>query len=268
MSKITAFPNTTPVRARVISEGVVEVHVYGDLGYDIRAIDVLDEIAAAGSVETVHVRINSYGGDAFEGLALHARLRQHGARIIVHVDGVAMSAASVVAMSGDEVVIADGGLLMIHEAWAGVSGPAADLRSMANRLEAVSARMAAIYERRTGASAEQIRAWMAAETTFTAAEAVEFGFADRVADEMAIAAKFFEERHKFKKRPAADLIAPPEPSKATARRALQHAGLSRRAADRLVVAGWPAIDPAARRRDVLQTCKSRLASIKPKSKDN
>ncbi len=128
----------------------------------------------------IHLRIDSPGGDAFAATAMAVALAQHPAQVIAHVDGYAASAATHVAIAADEIEIADGGMWMIHNAWTMALGNAADMRQMADLLDKVDESQAKRYSKRTGKSAEAMLELMAAETWYSAEEAVEAGFADRV----------------------------------------------------------------------------------------
>lgn len=130
---------------------------------------------------TVHLRVNSPGGDVFAARAMEAAIRGHAAKFVVHIDGLAASAASFLIMAADEIEIADGGFVMIHKAWTGLWGNANDLRAEADLLDKIDGTLVTTYATRTGQSAADIAAWMDAETWLTADEAVERGFADRKA---------------------------------------------------------------------------------------
>ncbi len=193
-----------------------EIIIYGDIGWDITAKEFSDELKALGDVKAITVRINSFGGDVFDGVAIYSRLIDSGADITVFIDGIAASAASVIAMAGKEIHIAEAGFLMIHDAWARAVGNAADLIKTAARLEAVSEQIAGIYQRRTGLDLANIREMMATETEFNAADAVEFGFATNVFEAERLAARYDKERHHFKHPPSATL----QPRQAEAQRAI------------------------------------------------
>lgn len=184
-----------------------EILLYEDVGAGffggVTAKDFAKELAGLGSVETIHLRIASLGGDAHEGLAIYRRLADHPARIVTHIDSWAASIASVIAMAGDEIHIAEAGAIMIHEAWTVAMGDAASLRSIADRLEASSAAIADVYVARTGKPLSQVRDWMAAETWFYGQEAVDAGFANSVVENMKVAARFNPDLHKFRNAPAA-----------------------------------------------------------------
>lgn len=138
---------------------------------------------AALDVATIHLRINSPGGDVFDGRAMATALRQHKAKVIAHVDGLAASAASYVALAADEVEISQGGMFMIHRASSFAWGNAEDLRKLADVLDKIDESLVAEYVRETGQSEDDVRGWFNAETWFTAEEAVEYGFADRIAED-------------------------------------------------------------------------------------
>ncbi len=140
-------------------------------------------------MSTIHVRLNSYGGDVFEGLAIYRLLADHPARVIVFIDGIAASIASVIAMAGDDIRIAEAGEIMIHEAWTVAIGPASAMRDAADQLEATSSSIADVYAARTGQPKSQVQAWMAAETTFQSANAVKHNFAQVVMPNVRMAAR-------------------------------------------------------------------------------
>ena len=135
--------------------------------------------------KTINLRINSPGGSVFAARAIEQALRDHPAKVIAHIDGLAASAATFIAMAADEVVMGKGALFMIHKAWTGMYGNADDMRAEADLLDKIDGTLADTYAERTGKTAEQVAEWMAAETWFTADEAVEAGFADRVAESAA-----------------------------------------------------------------------------------
>jgi ATP-dependent Clp protease, protease subunit len=132
---------------------------------------------------TIHLRINSPGGDVFAGRAMETAVRQHSSKIVAHVDGYAASAATYVALAADEVEIAEGGMFMIHRAWSIAMGDADDLMNTAALLEKIDASIVATYAKETGLAVDKVVEMMAAETWMTGAEAVANGFADRIAED-------------------------------------------------------------------------------------
>lgn len=121
--------------------------------------------------------INSPGGDFFEGLAIYNLLREHPHKITVKVVGLAASAASVIAMAGDEIQVAKSGFLMIHNAWSIVIGNRHDLRSAADVMDQFDASMADLYAAAAGIDVKEAAAMMDAETWMNGQAAVDAGFA-------------------------------------------------------------------------------------------
>jgi ATP-dependent Clp protease protease subunit len=131
----------------------------------------------------IHLRINSPGGDVFAGRVIEQAIRESKAKVIAHIDGYAASAASYVALAADEVVIAQGGMFMIHKAWSVGWGNSDDLTQLANLLAKIDGTLADTYVRETKNDRQKVLDWMAAETWFTADEAIAHGFADRLAED-------------------------------------------------------------------------------------
>lgn len=130
----------------------------------------------------IHLRINSPGGDVFAARVMELAIRQHASKVIAHVDGLAASATSFLAVACDEVEIAKGGFFMIHQASAVCWGNSDDMMHMADLLEKVDESLVQTYVDETAQKADDIRGWMKAETWFSADEAVSNGFADRIAE--------------------------------------------------------------------------------------
>lgn len=162
---------------------------------------------AAIKAKTIHLRINSPGGSVFDAEAMRTAIRQHPANVIAHIDGMAASAATGIAIAANEVEISDGAMFMIHHPWGWAAGNAADLREYADLLDKVDVSIVAAYAKKTGQDVGAVIAWMDAETWFTAAEALEHGFVDRIfeaeqaeggEDEKSIAAMAELEKFKMK----------------------------------------------------------------------
>jgi len=155
-----------------------EIKIYEDIGFfGVTAKSFADDLEKI-EAQTIHVRLNTYGGEAFDGIAIHNALRAHPATIIVHVDGIAASAGSVIAMSGDEIRMADNAFLMIHEGHGGVYGEADDMRQYAEVLDKLNDALALTYQARAGKTRKYWRDKMAEESWFTAEEAREEGLCD------------------------------------------------------------------------------------------
>lgn len=140
--------------------------------------------ALAGMSGPVSIRINSPGGDVFAGRAMAQAMRERG-DVTAHVDGLAASAASLLAVTASRCVMAPGALMMIHQAWTGVGGNADDLESMAALLRKIDVTLAADYAAKAGGDPAAWAERMAAETWFSADEALELGLADEVAENVA-----------------------------------------------------------------------------------
>jgi ATP-dependent Clp protease protease subunit len=128
--------------------------------------------------QDVEVHINSPGGDMFEGIAIYNRLLEHPGKVTVKVLGLAASAASIIAMAGETVLIGPASFLMIHDCWVVAVGNRHDFAETAAWLEPFDAAMAGVYAQRTGREVKEIARWMDAETWLNGQTAVERGFAD------------------------------------------------------------------------------------------
>lgn len=200
----TGRPPKVPVLAQAppssTSDGVATLRLYepidswgGDWGISAREFTTaLDELGD--DVTEIRLHINSPGGEVFEGIAILNALRRHSARVVTVVDGLAASAASFIAMAGDEVVMAPNSELFVHDAWGIAIGDAEVMRDMAGRLDKLSDNIADVYARKAGGTVEDWRTAMLAETWYSAAEAVEAGLADRVEDEDADASEAAKNR--------------------------------------------------------------------------
>jgi ATP-dependent protease ClpP protease subunit len=201
------------IRAKANNEA--EVFLYEDIGQGwfggVSAKQFADDLKAVGKVNTIHVRINSYGGDVFDGLAIYRQLIDNSAKVVAHIDGVAASIASIIAMAGEEIYISEAGQLMIHNAWGVVMGSSDDMRRMADQLDATSGALADVYVARTKNDIAKVKLWMAEETWFIGKEAVDAGFADTVAENMRIAAHADASKHRFRHMPDIPALAA-EPS--------------------------------------------------------
>lgn len=173
-----SLPRVLALRAATATEPA-EILIYDEIGYwGITATDFAAAFKAAGS-GPVNIRINSPGGDVFDGLAIYNMILAHG-NVTTFVDGLAASAASYIAMGGKTVNMAEASQLMIHNAWGLTVGNQADHIKQAAVLAKIDGQLADIYAAKTGKPAEDIAAMMAAETWLTAKEANADGFCDAV----------------------------------------------------------------------------------------
>lgn len=134
-----------------------------------------------GKASEITVRLNTPGGDVFEGMAIYTALKRASARVVMEVEGLAASAGSVILMAGDERRIHKGAMVMVHEGWAVTLGPREDHQKTADLLAKINGEMSALYAERTGQTVEKCAELMAAnETWLTAEESVALGFCDTV----------------------------------------------------------------------------------------
>ncbi|ATQ56683.1 MULTISPECIES: head maturation protease, ClpP-related [Paracoccaceae] len=168
-----------------------EVAIYDEIGaYGVSAKGFLAELGALPEGTPVDLRLNSPGGSVFDAVAIHNALKRHEGTVTVWIDGIAASAASYVAMAGDEIVMPENAFLMIHDPAGLVMGTAEDMRAMAEALDKVKGSLVSGYAAKSGRTPEEVSALMAAETWFDASDAVAQGFADRLIEPVRIAANF------------------------------------------------------------------------------
>lgn len=159
-----------------------EIMIYDEIGgFGITARDLISQIQNQ-SPRLITLRINSNGGDTFEAISIYNYLRSHAADKKVYIDGLAASAASIIAMSGDVVIMPSNAMMMIHNPWGYCQGDSEEMRDMANLLDKVSMSVMKIYESKTGLDLKEIRKLMDNETWMTADEAKTKGFADTITD--------------------------------------------------------------------------------------
>jgi len=215
------------LRAEVSGEN--SISVFDPIGADWYGEGVTANRVAAALRRIGHgavtVNINSPGGDFFEGLAIYNLLREHPGEVTVKILGMAASAASVIAMAGDEVQIARAGFLMIHNTWVCSCGDRHALRDVADWLEPFDEVSAEIYAARTGIDGAEIVAMLDKETWISGARAVERGFADSLLGSDEIAAD-----------PKAEGTYSPHGAASTLDLLLSRAGVSRSQRRRLVAA--------------------------------
>ena len=162
---------------------------YIDDWFGISAQNVVDQIKDIDATD-INVRINSPGGMVFEGIAIYNALRAHKANIHVTIEGLAASIASVIAMAGDTVTMADNALMMVHNPFGWASGDAEAMRKTADVMDKITDSIAVSYTARTGKSLDEMKAIMNDETWFNADEALAAGFIDQIDEPIKAAASF------------------------------------------------------------------------------
>lgn len=167
------------------SGDVANVNIYGDISsweYDgsVSARSLSAELKKLNGVSRINVFVNSYGGEVAEGLAIYNALKRHKAKVVTYCDGFAASIASVIFMAGDERIMNDSSLLMIHNAWSYCAGNAEELRKQADDLEKITQASIVAYKAHSTLTEEEIKALMDAETWILPEEALSYGFATSI----------------------------------------------------------------------------------------
>jgi ATP-dependent protease ClpP protease subunit len=159
----------------------VQIDLMEDIGaFGVNAKAFRDDLKMVGETEPLHVHINSDGGDIIEGNEIYNALIEHKGEVRVTIGALAASIASVIAMAGDEIEIAENGMLMIHNPWTMLVGDSEELRKVAKTLDDFKAGIVKAYQRQTNLSQAEISALMSDETWFTAEEAEQLGFVDSI----------------------------------------------------------------------------------------
>lgn len=171
-----------------------EIFIYGDIGESwwaetVSAAQFVKDLAAL-DAERITIRINSMGGSVPDGIAIHNAIKRHKAATTTVVDGMALSIASLIALAGDTVEMAENATMMIHAPWTVVGGNAVDLRATADLLDTWAKAMATSYAAKSGQSNEAVMALLTdgKDHWYTAAEALAAGFCDAVTTALPIAA--------------------------------------------------------------------------------
>lgn len=248
---------------------------------DTTTIDILEgigfwEITAEGFIKEldavktpkIMMRINSPGGDVFDGTAIYNAIKDHPAHVEAHVLGIAASIASIIAMGADEIVMADGAFMMIHNPWVWAVGDAAEIEKTVAVLHKIENSLASIYVDKTGLKLSEVREMMTDETWMDPQEAVDLGFATRVASESdsealasARAFDFSEYDHTPK-----DLLTQQgivfANQKRKAETALRDAGISRAKAKRIVRGGMERLENDGEREREAHDLNSMIQGLK------
>lgn len=183
-------------------ENEVEIIIYDEIGFfGITAKDFIEEFQKIDKTAAINLRINSTGGDVFDGLAIHNILKRHQGKINVTIDGIAASIASVIAMAGDNIAMPENTFMMIHDPIGFVFGDSEDMRELAETLDKIKSGLVSSYVAKSGLDADKVAELMADETWLTAKEAKDLGFSDETIEAVRIAAR--ADLHRFKHPPDA-----------------------------------------------------------------
>lgn len=201
-SKIAAFRKQASQKFAIKNKSATkaEIVLYGNIGSSfweegISAKSVSDALKGLDStVNELTIRINSGGGDVFDGIAIYNRLKQFKGKKIVMIDGLAASIASIIALAGDEIIMGEGALFMIHLPWTFAMGNRKEIEQTVDRLVDVEDQLVSIYVKKSGMDRNEVKKLLEAETWMSAEEAIDYGFVDKTSDEesLPIAASVFD----------------------------------------------------------------------------
>jgi len=167
-----------------------DIYIFDEIGtYGVTAQDFISEIKGLKDMP-INLRINSLGGDVFDGMAMYNVIKRREAKTTVYIEGIAASIATIIALGADEVIMAENSLFMIHNAWGGKAGEAKDMRKTADTLDKITSELTDIYVKKTGLSHEVLAEMMDEETWLNAQEAFSLGFIDTISDSIKVAAKY------------------------------------------------------------------------------
>ena len=168
-------------RGRNAQTGEVAIDLMEEIGgYGVSAKNFRDDLSRVGKNESLHVHINSDGGDIIAGLEIYNTLLAHEGNVRVSIGALAASMASVIAMAGDQISIAENGFLMIHDPWSLIMGDAEEMRKAADTMDKMKASIVKAYQRQSGLDADEISQLMADESWLDAGEALDKSFVDSI----------------------------------------------------------------------------------------
>lgn len=255
-----------------------EIWIYEQIGGEdfwkgggVTAKSFQKELAAI-KASQIDLHINSPGGEVFDGITIYNLLKQHPANVTTYIDGLAASIASVIALAGNTVIMAENALYMIHNPWGLAMGDATEMRKTADLLDKVGGSLITAYTSKTGKPEADIAGMMDEETWMTAQEAHDAGFIDEISEQMDMAAcaKFVPvmQKAKFKNIPDDLYSSKQAPTAKDAEKALRDAGYSRKQAKEILAKGYPGDlcdadepEPAPVLRDAEPAKKDRVADL-------
>ena len=183
-ASVTKTNNQSWYSIKAKATDTVEISIYDEIGYwGITAKSFSKDLKALGNnLKQINLHIHSPGGDVFDGIAIYNLLKNHPANVTVYIDGLAASMASVIAMAGNEVIMPENAMMMIHKPWGIQGGDAEDMRKYADLLDKVENTLIPAYANKTGKTPEELAEMLSAETWLNGKECVEQGFADKLAE--------------------------------------------------------------------------------------
>lgn len=167
-----------------------DVYIFDEIGmWGVTAQSFITDIKDLDKTP-INLHINSLGGDVFDGMAIYNILKKRTAKTTVYIEGIAASIATIIAMGGDEVIMSENSLFMIHNAWSGAMGEADDMRKAADLLDKIGGELKGIYMKNVNLSMEALTDMMDSETWLSAEEALEYGFITSISDAIKVAASY------------------------------------------------------------------------------
>ena len=224
-----------------------EIWIYEQIGEDfwtgggVTAKSFQKELAGI-KASQIDLHINSPGGEVFDGITIYNLIKQHPANVTAYIDGLAASIASVIALAGDTVIMAENALFMIHNPWGFAMGDATEMRKTADLLDKVGGSLVTAYASKSGKSDDEISVLMDSETWMTAQEAKDAGFIDEISEQMDLAAcaKFIPamQKAKFKNIPENLSGSKQTPTAREAEKALRDVGFTQAQAKVVLAEGF------------------------------
>ena len=183
-ANVTKTNNQSWYSIKAKANDTAEISIYDEIGFwGVSAASFAQNLKSCGNnLKQINLHIHSPGGDVFDGIAIYNLLKNHPANVIVYIDGLAASMASVIAMAGNEVIMPENAMMMIHKPWGIQGGDAEDMRKYADLLDKVENTLIPAYATKTGKTPEELAEMLSAETWLNGKECVEQGFADKLAE--------------------------------------------------------------------------------------
>lgn len=183
-ANVTKTNNQSWYSIKAKANDTAEISIYDEIGFwGVSAASFAQDLKSCGNnLKQINLHIHSPGGDVFDGIAIYNLLKNHPANVTVFIDGLAASMASVIAMAGNEVIMPENAMMMIHKPWGIQGGDAEDMRKYADLLDKVENTLIPAYATKTGKTPEELAEMLSAETWLNGKECVEQGFADKLAE--------------------------------------------------------------------------------------
>lgn len=183
-ANVTKTNNQSWYSIKAKTNDTAEISIYDEIGFwGVSAASFAQDLKDCGNnIKQINLHIHSPGGDVFDGIAIYNLLKNHPANVTVYIDGLAASMASVIAMAGNEVIMPENAMMMIHKPWGIQGGDAEDMRKYADLLDKVENTLIPAYANKTGKTPEELAEMLSAETWLNGKECVEQGFADKLAE--------------------------------------------------------------------------------------